>query len=97
MTIFIFHPSIFYDFTIWRNKVHEKRNYLYCLGVSEVEKNISNYENFHSFTLAYFPIMQNGGTKNMKSRNIYITVGFSRFRKTFSIMKIFIFSLKHSF
>ena len=42
----------------------------------EVEENVFIYENFHFFTLTYFPIFQDGGAKNIKKGSFYITWGF---------------------
>ena len=38
-------------------------NFLHCLEVLEVEKNVFIDENFHFFTPTYLPIFQDGGPK----------------------------------
>ena len=56
-------------------------NFLHCLEVLEVEKNVFIDENFHFFTPTFFPIFQDDGTKNIMKGTFYITWGFSRLRE----------------
>ena len=67
------------------------RNFLNYLGGFEVEENGFIDKNFQFFTIAYFPIFQDGGPKNSKKGTFYITRGFSKLNKTFLFIKIFIF------
>ena len=90
-----FSPLAIFRFPRWRTKKHEKRNFPHYLGVFEVEKNVFMNENFHFSTPTYFLISQDGGPINMKKGTLYMTRGFSRVRKPFLWIKIFIFSVQH--
>ena len=93
----IFHHKVFSDFPRWRTKKHQERNFLHYRGVFQVGKNDFFNENFQFFTPTYFPIFQDGGTKNSKKGTFCMADGFSSLEKTIFLMKIFNFSPQRIF
>ena len=94
---YFFIPAYFpiFHFPFFRFPADQK--ILHNLKIFEVEKNFFLNENFHLFTPTYFPIFQNSRPKNLKKGTFYISRRFSRLRKTFPWMKIYIFSPQHIF
>ena len=62
---------------------HQERNFYTLPGVSEVEKSDFINENFHFFTLTYFPIFQDGGQKSSRKEFSTIPGGFRGWKKPF--------------